>query len=166
MNNQATFDKAVEFLIKIGIPVRFESLDKPTFLPGLFIDKGTIILDLEKLKYPGDLLHEAGHIAIVPAAERLSISEADIALRKDRESEEMMAIAWSYAVCVEIDINPSFIFHDEGYNKGGSSIAANFKEERYFGVPMLQWVGMALEKSQALILDKPAYPKMLQWLRD
>ena len=166
MEHKAIFSKTVEFLISIGIVVRFEPLINPCFLPGLYIDKGTIIVDLEKLKYPGDILHEAGHLAVVSAAERVHTSEVDIALRKDREAEEMMAIAWSYAACVRLDIDPGFVFHDEGYKNGGSSIAENFKAGHYFGVPMLQWVGMALENKQAVAQGKPAYPQMLQWLRD
>jgi hypothetical protein len=166
MVKQEVFKKAVEFLINIGISVRFETLNSPCFLPGLFIDNGTIIVDIEKLKYPGDILHEAGHLAVVSAADRVHTCEPDIALRKDREAEEMMAIAWSYAACVQLDIDPGFVFHDEGYKNGGSSIAENFKTGHYFGVPMLQWVGMALENKQAEAQGKPAYPQMLQWLRD
>ena len=58
-----------------------------------------------------------------------------------------------------------FVFHDEGYKGGGSSIADNFKQGRYFGVPMLQWTGMALENNSETEPGKPVYPAMLQWLR-
>ena len=40
------------------------------FLPGVRVDRGRLLVDEARLLYPGDLLHEAGHVAIMPAAER------------------------------------------------------------------------------------------------
>jgi hypothetical protein len=157
------FEMAVSFIKSIGIGVQFEPIEENCFLPGLSIRDGHIIVDREKLKYPGDILHEAGHIAVVPQNERSTLNEKDIALRSMREAEEMMAIAWSYAACVHLHIDAGFVLHDEGYKGGGSSIAANFSQGHYFGVPMLQWTGMAIEKSTD---GGQAYPNMLKWLRD
>lgn len=58
--------KIADFLNEIGLAVRAASLDEETFLPGILIRKGEILVDEEKLLYPGDLLHEAGHLAIAP----------------------------------------------------------------------------------------------------
>jgi hypothetical protein len=160
------FEKAVDFLRSIGIPVHFRSLDGFCFLPGISIVNGEIAVDMEKMKYPGDILHEAGHIAVVPAADRNSLNEESIAKREQRNAEEMMAIAWSYAVCIHLNIDAGFVFHDEGYKGGGSYIADSFKSGQYFGVPMLQWVGMALEKKDEANPEKLVYPAMLQWLRN
>jgi hypothetical protein len=155
------FEKAVAFLRGIGIPVHFLSFTGKSFLPGISIMNGEIIVNKETLKYPGDILHEAGHIAVVPAADRVSLTEESIAKREMREAEEMMAIAWSYAACVHLGIDASFVFHDDGYKGGGSSIADNFKEGRYFGVPVLKWVGMCNNPE-----EENGYPKMIQWLRN
>jgi len=162
----ALFQKAVDFIQSIGIPVLFREIPAKSFLPGISIEAGEIIVDPEKLKYPGDILHEAGHIAVVPAAERALLNETTICTRPMREAEEMMAIAWSYAACVHLNIDAGFVFHNDGYQKGGSDIAENFREGRYFGVPMLQWTGMALEKPNAEQPELPVYPKMLKWARD
>ncbi|MEI7472527.1 MAG: hypothetical protein WCJ85_09720 [Chitinophagaceae bacterium] len=166
MELQIEFDKAVAFINSIGISVIFQPIESASFLPGLSIHNGSIMVDKTKLKYPGDILHEAGHIAVVPAAERATLCEADIAVRKDRGAEEMMSIAWSYAACIHLQLDPSFVFHDQGYKGGGGSIADNFSQGQYFGVPMLQWVGLALEEKRAAEENKPAYPVMLQWIRD
>jgi hypothetical protein len=166
MENEKAFEKSVAFLNAIGIEVKFQPIEYSTFLPGVSIENGSIVIDKEKMKYPGDVLHEAGHIAVVPAADRTTITEHSIAERKDREAEEMMAIAWSYAVCVHLKIDAAFVFHDDGYKGGGSSIADNFKEGRYFGVPMLQWVGMTLDEKNAIEKGQSAYPAMLQWMRN
>lgn len=158
-------DRSVNFLRAIGIPVHFRSITTDSFLPGIRIVNGEIVVDMEKLKYPGDILHEAGHIAVVPAMERSTLNEHDIAQREQRDAEEMMVIVWSYAACVHMDIDAGFVFHDHGYKIGGEGLVDNFKKGYYFGVPMLQWVGMALEKKNEADPCKPVYPKMLQWLR-
>lgn len=163
---KAIFDQVVSFLRETGIPVYFDTIEGQTFLPGISISNGTILVDKDKLTYPGDILHEAGHIAVVPAADRSTLSEDSIAKREQREAEEMMAIAWSYAACVHLGIDATFVFHENGYKGGGGSIADNFKAGRYFGVPMLQWTGMALERKKEEAPDLPVYPAMIKWLRD
>jgi hypothetical protein len=160
------FEKAVDFLRSIGVLVHFRSFDGKSFLPGICIINGELIVDMEKLKYPGDILHEAGHIAVVPSAERSSLNDETIILREQRDAEEMMVIAWSYAACVHLGIDAGFVFHDEGYKGGGSYIADSFNNGNYFGVPMLQWVGMTQEKKNEAEPDKPVYPALLKWLRD
>jgi hypothetical protein len=154
------FEECVAFLKTIGIPVVFTSIDAPCFLPGFRLQNGTVLVDKDKMLYPGDLLHEAAHLAIVPAADRQTLLAESIMHRPQREAEEMMAIAWSYAACVHLNIDPYFVFHDNGYDGGGKEIADNFREGRYFGVPMLQWTGMC-----ATANSTPAYPAMLHWLR-
>lgn len=160
------FETAVEFIRAIGIPVEYRTLPANTFLPGLEIHKGSILVDLQQLKYPGDILHEAGHIASVAAAERKDLVPETIGQRPNHAAEEMMAIAWSYAACWHLGINPYFVFHDDGYKGGGKEIADQFDEGRYFGVPMLQWAGMTAEPRQSENLKLPAYPVMKKWLRD
>lgn len=160
------FSRCVDFLSGIGIHVIFRKINAPCFLPGLRIENGSIVVDRECLKYPGDILHEAGHLAVVPGEERASLSGDVIAARIHREAEEMMAIAWSYAACMHLQIDPLFVFHDDGYKGGGSYIAENFRQQQYFGLPMLQWTGMALDQKTAAASGLPSYPVMLKWLRD
>ena len=158
------FQKTIRFLQEIGIDIRFEQLEGPCFLPGLSIDKGALIIDTGKLAYPGDILHEAGHIAVVPAAERITLDAVAIGKRPMRDGEEMMAIAWSYAACMHLKLDPYIVFHDDGYDKGGSYIADNFNNKQYFGLPMLQWKGMAADEKTAPALGVPPYPYMIKWL--
>ena len=156
------FEKALTFLREIGIETHFCSLvEESCFLPGLLIKAGRILIDAEKLLYAGDVLHEAGHVAVVPSAERTSLHGPLIGQRKEAPAEEMMAIAWSYAACVHLDIDPSFVFHESGYQGGGASIAQNFREGNYFGVPLLQWLGMTGCAGEGAV-----YPAMDKWLRD
>ena len=156
----------ISFLHKIGIETKFEKLTDPSFLPGLSIRNGTIIIDREALSYPGDILHEAGHIAVVPSFERVTLTATTIEKREMREAEEMMAIAWSYAACIHLGLDPYVVFHDDGYKGGGSYIADNFSNKNYFGLPMLQWKGMTADEKNAVLLNVKPYPYMLKWVCD
>jgi hypothetical protein len=85
--------RITEFIAEIGLALRWEQLTEPTQLPGIAIDAGELVVDLAGPGYPGDLLHEAGHLAVLPAVERACITGnagADGGI-------EMSAIAWSYA---------------------------------------------------------------------
>ena len=66
----------VDFLTSIGIRVRTGSVPADAFLPGLRIVDGGLIFDPAALRWPGDLLHEAGHIATVPSALRPILNDA------------------------------------------------------------------------------------------
>jgi hypothetical protein len=165
MNDSKLFEKAVQLIKEIGIVTEFRKIeDKHCFLPGLFIEKGTIIIDKPQLKYPGDILHEAAHLAVVPKEERETLDSAAIGIRTNAAAEEMMAIAWSYAACIHLQINPLYVFHDHGYKGGGDWIVENFNKGNYFGVPVLQWLGMTATAPGNN--NQPVYPAMIKWLRD
>ena len=166
MTDTEKIERVLLFLQEKGIEVVFGELKENCFLPGLSIENGAIIIDKDKLKYPGDILHEAAHLAVVPSADRKTLSGPEIGKRKDHAAEEMMAIAWSYAACVHLNINPYFVFHDDGYKGGGKEIADNFSAGRYFGVPMLQFCGMSAEPHMAESLNIRPFPQMEKWLRD
>lgn len=155
------------FIASIGIPVKYARQLHNVFLPGLRIENGAIIIDEEAPFYPGDLLHEAGHIATVPAADRHTLSNENIANREHGPAEEMMSIAWSYAACCHLQLDPHVVFHDNGYKNGGAQIAEDFMKGNYFGVSTLQWVGMTYDPyGRNIPEDATLYPKMIRWLRD
>lgn len=162
-----TFDEPttaiiVAFLREIGIPVYADSLPEPTFLPGILIQRGGLVIDAERLLHPGDLLHEAGHVAVSSPDRRAGI-QGDAG---PDPAEEMMAIAWSYAAAVYLQLDPAVVFHADGYRGGSSALIENFTHGRYFGVPMLQWLGMTLDAAQASAHNRAPYPQMLKWIRD
>lgn len=159
-------DTCIEFLHSLGIKTINRKLAAGSFLPGLSIENGCIVIDRDTLKFPGDILHEAAHIAIVPAADRDTLTEDAIGKRPDREAEEMMAIAWSYAACIHLKLDPYFVFHDDGYKGGGSYIADNFAQKKYFGLPMLEWKGMAVDEKNTTELGVAPYPAMIKWMLD
>lgn len=147
----------VEFLNEIGIETRAGEVPDDTFVPGIEVRNGTLIYDEAKLKYPGDLLHEAGHLAVMTPGERAAAN----ATVDTGPGEEMAAIAWSYAAALHINIDPAVVFHPDGYKGESRMILENFGAGRYFGVPFLQWIGLTIEKHG---LDE-CYPQMARWLR-
>src|SRR5882757_6435653 len=132
------------FLDGIGIPVIVESIGAETLLPAMLVRGGTLVVDPERLAWPGDMLHEAGHIAVTDPALRPTLNEVS-----DSPAEEMSAIAWSYAAAVEIGIDAAVVFHAEGYRGGGASLAENFTAGQYFGHPMLDYFGMTVSPLHA-----------------
>src|SRR5271155_4491769 len=105
------------FLVNIGLQIKFASIPEPTFLPGIRVYTGILTIDEAKLLYPGDLLHEAGHLAMLPPGQR---THADGNVGDGGGgSLEMGAIAWSYAAALHLGLPPEMVFHEAGY-RGGS----------------------------------------------
>ncbi|HJZ96360.1 MAG TPA: hypothetical protein VKE70_07620 [Candidatus Solibacter sp.] len=153
-------EEILGFLRGIGLTVRMEEIAHATFLPGVHIEGGGLVVDRARLLYPGDLLHEAGHLALMDPVRRAGTNGDS----GNDAGEEMGAIAWSYAAALHIGIDPRVVFHDEGYKGSAGSIAQNFAEGHYLGVPILEWKGLALEVRKAREQSLPAYPHMLRWL--
>ena len=152
----------VRFLIDIGFQIRRTELKQQTFLPGISVDCGTLLIDELKLLYPGDLLHEAGHLAVIPAERRMRVQN-DIG---KKAAEEMMAIAWSYAALIHLGLDPSIVFHEGGYRGGSAALIDNFTNGRYIGVPMLQWIGLTADAKRAMEQGIKPYPNMIKWVLD
>jgi len=165
-SEDSALEKCIRFLNGIGIVTTLIASDPNGFLPGLSIHRGTILINPSRLDNPGDILHEAGHLAVIPSDDRPLLNDADISKRDDREAEEMMAIAWSYAACIYLEIDPRFVLHENGYKGGANYIVEQFEKREYFGLPILQGVGLTANVKTAARLNIPPYPHMIKWLRD
>jgi hypothetical protein len=154
--------RIAEFLISIGLRVAAAGSLGNTFLPGVAIKNGVLAIDEPQLLYPGDLLHEAGHLAMLPPNRR-AITDGNVG---DDGGYEMGAMAWSYAAAIHLDISPAVVFHDAGYRGEAEALIENFAAGRYLGVPMLEWLGLTATGDKAQALGVEAYPNMLRWLRD
>ena len=152
--NSDVIEEMMAFLIERGIPCRREALAEPGFLPGLQIDHGTLLIDPAQLKWPGDILHEAAHIALAPPSRRGQLKgKLEIT-----PAEEMAALAWSFAAAVSAGIDPAIVFHEGGYKRGGAQLIEQFSSgipPGGPGVPMLQWYGLTND-----------FPRMNSWVRE
>jgi len=139
---------------------QLEPLAASGFLPGILIKNGTLLIDPEQLTYPGDLLHEAGHIAVMPAADRHLLNDNVNDSAGQGPGEEMAAIAWSWAALQQLQLPAEFLFHPDGYKGGSATYIQAFAEHGGFGHPLLNWYGMCAPAGQP-----EGYPKMQRWLR-
>jgi hypothetical protein len=151
--------RTVAFLRSIGLTVRAGEISERTVLPGIFVEHGGLVIDEGKLRFPCDLLHEAGHLAVVPPARRAAMHH-DVG---SDPAEEMMALAWSYAGALHLAIDPAVLFHEE-YRGGGPAILAALTAGSGPGVPMLQWAGMTFDTTRAREHGTQPYPHMQRWL--
>lgn len=159
-------DKMLSFLNEIGIVVVEKKLDDTTFLPGLALGPNCIFIDYDQLKYPGDVLHEAGHLAVTTPVERAQIGTEDMAKDWPTQGEEIAAMLWSFAACCHLELPLDFVFHAGGYKNSSNWLMDNFSSGNYIGLPFLEWTGMALGQQKALESNQPAFPKMLKWIRE
>jgi len=159
LKNNQLIAKFLDFIVEIGLQYQIEKIDGETFLPGLKLKDGILNIDTEKLRYPGDILHEAGHLACMPPEIRANMNDS-LPANNINDGGELMAIAWSYAAAVHLGIDPHLVFHENGYKGGGQNIVENFTQGRFFGVPLLQWNGMTYASNQEANLS---FPQMLNW---
>jgi hypothetical protein len=149
------------FIASIGIPVSEGHVSADSFLPAMEIVNGGIVYDPESLIYPGDLLHEAGHIALLPGEHRNKVSGNMKEQSFTDGGEEIAVMLWSYAACLAIGLPPKVVFHDAGYKGQSGWILEQYAAGTFIGLPLLQW--MQLCNPQGV---EPAFPVMVKWLRD
>jgi hypothetical protein len=158
----ATTRVILDFLESIGLPVRCERIETSTVLPGIAVERGVLVLDPDRLTSPGDLLHEAGHLAVLGAADRAAAT-ADFG---SDGGYELAAIAWSWAAASALGLEPRVVFHEQGYRGGSGALIENFNAGRFVGVPLLEWRGLTVQGERAAQLGVEPFPAMLRWLAE
>ncbi|QUL37718.1 hypothetical protein [Erythrobacter sp. JK5] len=149
--------RCLDFLTGIGIECAPIGDEQAQLLDGLAIVGGRLLIDPAIAVWPGDLLHEAGHIAIAAPEERSSLGPIG-----PDGGDEMAAIAWSYAAACACDVSLEQLFHDGGYRGESETLRTAFADQGYIGAPMLGYFGMTDPHG---IAGKHPYPSMIRWLR-
>ncbi len=149
------------FLRHIGLEVSVGEVPDGSFLPGAEIVQGRLIYQPGKLLYPGDLLHEAGHIALLPARYRRLVSGNMADQTYTDGGEEIAVMLWSYAACLSIGIEPAVVFHEAGYKGQSEWLLEQYAAGNFIGLPLLQWMQLCNPDGV-----EPAFPVMIKWLRD
>lgn len=149
------------FFESVGIPVAYGAIAGSTLLPGMALAAGALQIDPAVAACPGDLLHEAGHYAVMTPEAR-----AAQAAVTDDPGEEMAAIAWSVAAAKACGVALNVLFHDDGYKGGPTAMREAFAADKApLGVPLLAWYGMTAEPHRTAEVGIPAFPAMQRWLR-
>lgn len=166
LTTSIALQKTLAFLKEIGITVIEKKVASDSFLPGLELGPNCLYIDFDTLKYPGDILHEAGHLAVASTENRMRIGTPDIPKDWPDGGEEMGAILWSYAAVVHLELPITFVFHPEGYKNNSAWLIEQFEKENYIGLPFLEWIGVTFSKENAIIKETKPFPFMQKWLRD
>ena len=133
------------FLEAIGIAVEAGPVGE-SVIPGMTVRLGRVRVDPQIAAYPGDLLHEAGHVAVSDPARRATIEAIPV-----DPGDEMAAIAWSVAAAKACGTALETLFFDDGYKGNAGALRAAF--------------GMTAEPRRAAEWGVPAFPEMTRWLR-
>ena len=158
-------ERILAFLARIGVVAHDQSIDEPTFLPGIRVTGGALVFDRQRLRWPADLLHEAAHVALTSAARRPALDDALGAEPPDAISE-VEAIAWSFAAATHLDVPLDELFHPDGYHGHSQGLALAYSLGVHHGATGLAALGLCAVGAQAQRDGVQPYPHMLRWLRD
>jgi len=180
--------RAIDFVRSIGIPVTTTSGEDiaGAFTPYCRIEAGGLVVNPEKV-FPGDILHEAGHIAVMPARFRPSASGTlgkslremkdyldahsdaigrfpeDPTIRGIVQSGEAEAAAWQYAAAQHIGLPDMWLFPPESFEGQPEDALLRLKTNSYLGINGLQAAGWTKVRTTSR-LDAPTYPELAFWL--
>ncbi len=182
------------FVNRIGIPcLPFNRQHNPkrfrTFLNGICIYEGKVLFDASALDFEvGDILHEAGHLAVIPAQFRryatydveTSCKEhfdayiaahpngfgypEDATCRAIMQAGEQEAIAWSFAAALAAKVQPEAIFHGSSYGEDTKGLIDSLRMGFHVGIHGLHAAGMTVLPHISRI--KNAFPQMVKWVQD
>ena len=128
----------VDFLRSVEIPCAYGRVEA-SVVPGVSIAAGGLAIDIERLEHPGDLLHEAGHLAMVPPERRPTIEQADL---EANQGDEIGAELWSFLAATALGLPPELVFHDDGYQGSGAWFVETYRSGVLVGQPLLEWMGI------------------------
>lgn len=157
----------LEFLERIGLPVLRAPVGETPFLPGVRIDRGTLVVEPEALIASGDLLHEAGHLACAPAAIRPRLDgnvKASLDGLRDTspagpvaelpedlrplacilQGDEPMAIAWSASALIDLGLPVDSVFYPGSYGCPEGTLPVALLQQLESGLhPGPLWLALA-----------------------
>jgi hypothetical protein len=164
--HMTSLDAILTFLEEIELSAREGMVPIDSFLPGIRVARGTLVFDRGSLRWPGDLLHEAGHIAVTPASLRYSLDDALVTTSAVPHAGEAEATAWAFAAIVHLQLPPSVLFHEGGYHSRSPGLITTFSCGVYPGAFGLSQAGMTVTSTAAESTGVPPYPHMTRWLRE
>jgi hypothetical protein len=181
MTKADQLDASVKFLRSIGLEL-IESDNASGFLDTIKIDAGKIYYQPGKTS-PANILHEAGHLAVLPLRYRARAGECvdDVICEMCDEMGEMLAAdpdlspdapemraimqageteatAWAFAAGRAIGLPDHVIIEDQDYDGEGEGIR--------FGLALNAYVGINGMVRGGMCESVKAYPARTKWLQD
>lgn len=179
---EGAFARTAAFLEGLGFVVRCDPR-ADGFLAGVEIANGELLVAMDADDMAGELLHEAGHLAVTPSLFRhrasgdlsevarimsdwidgcgLSLEVDDPIIRGILQAGECEAIAWSYAAALTIGIDTRIPFC-RGFEGEGLDLHDQVASGYYFGVHGLAAGGMTDLPRRP---SPSPFPRMKRWLQ-
>ena len=176
MSTQQVFN----FLALAGLPVCWVD-GASGFVPGVRILNGALAIDPRKA-LASDVLHEAGHLCVVPGRFRHLMGEdvdagVQAMLAQCRhldpdnplmvqvmQSGECEATAWSWAAGMHLGLDPQIIIENASFEGTGAQLRLALKMGHHFGVHGLARAGFCdLRKNRPT--SGPVFPHLRRWLQ-
>lgn len=171
----------VEFLNRVGLKTTVVERSAG-FIDHCRITEGTI--EVDPTCPPSGLLHEAGHLATVPAQYRhlfsgnvnhvqaaMLESVKGLGLHPDHplwraaiQFSEAEATAWAFAAGNHLSIPNELIVCDEDFQGDGAIERLRLELSRHYGIKGLYHAGFCKLRASSP-RDLPVYPKLAFWLQ-
>ncbi len=184
----SSLSSVLRFLSDIGLPFKEVSGVQGFLGAGVCIDCGCLLVDKLTAR-PSAVLHEAAHVAIVPARYRRlmrgSLFESFRIMAKDWammglapdhpfsramiQASDPEATAWSWAAGVHIGLDPREIIEDADYAGEGESMRWSLHSNSYVGIQGLKHAGfceVCPNPYRPGHAEQTVYPRLRVWLQD
>jgi hypothetical protein len=173
--------KTMDFLNGIGLPI--------SVVPGAtaFLEQIRVVdgrLEIDPSCPVSNILHEAGHLAIVPTQfrhfmtgdldegtermfaeiKKLGLEPDDPLSRAAMQASESEATAWAWAVGEYLEIPPEVIILDSEYEGDGADMRVMLMMRQYLGIHGLMHAGFCVTRANPR-RNLPVYPKLSYWLQ-
>jgi hypothetical protein len=166
MHDSQHYRPIFEFIVATGLSIVEDDLPNETFLPGIVLRAGSLVVDPKKLMWPGDLLHEAGHLAVLPAELRARANDALVDTVEMEHAGEPEAMAWAYAAAMAIGLPLEMLIHEGGYKGRSAEVLSMYAFGVYPGLRGLCEIGLTAAPGFTPECGAVRYPQMLRWLRE
>lgn len=148
------------FITEIGLSVHHRVVTVPGAVPGISLDHGALVVDPTTPFAPGDLLHEAGHLALLPPSMRATATGR----LEVGGGYELGAMCWSVAASRHLGLSLHVVFHESGYRGDSAHLVETYESGGTIGLPMLEWAGLSWAPGHEPAGEQP-FPAMRRWLR-
>jgi len=173
-------DKVIKTLNEIGLNAILDEATTDGFLKNIHIKQGVIFVN-SKCDISA-ILHEAGHLALLPKQYRLQVS-GDVSIIQKKMCKEIdwtnpqnqqylyaddtEATAWAWAFGKYLDIPEDKIIPKSVYQNNGLDIRYGLKHNTYLGIHGLARAGLCCAKLlHTKVSNLPLYPKLLRFTID
>lgn len=173
-------ERVMTFFNEIGLPASVR-VGASGFTKHIEIVEGAI--EADPSAPASSLLHEAGHLAIVPGQFRqllsgdlgegmkkifavmdeMDLDPDDPLSRAMLQAGDTEATAWAWAAGTYLALPEEVIVADEDYDGEGASIRLMLRMNSYFGINGLSNAGFC-KTNPRLSTPLPVYPELVRWM--